>query len=73
MSSKKSNYYLLLFLSFISLSTISAQLQIGEISPVFSAPICANSDDDLFNLYQLNGSLNGGDYKVVWLNLFTSW
>ncbi|MBT5783517.1 hypothetical protein OAN38_00985 [Candidatus Marinimicrobia bacterium] len=73
MSSKKSNYYLLLFLSFISLSTISAQLQIGEISPDFSAPICANSDDDLFNLYQLNGSLNGGDYKVVWLNLFTSW
>jgi len=73
MNSKKSNYYLLLFLSFISLSTISAQLQIGEISPDFSAPICANSDDDLFNLYQLNGSLNGGDYKVVWLNLFTSW
>jgi hypothetical protein len=73
MSSKKSNYYLLLFLSFISLSTISAQLQVGEISPDFSAPICANSDDDLFNLYQLNGSLNGGDYKVVWLNLFTSW
>ena len=73
MSSKKSNYYLLPFLSFISLSTISAQLQIGEISPDFSAPICANSDDDLFNLYQLNGSLNGGDYKVVWLNLFTSW
>ncbi|MDA9671683.1 hypothetical protein N9T87_00185 [bacterium] len=73
MSSKKSNYYLLLFLSFISLSTISAQLQIGEIAPDFSAPICANSDDDLFNLYQLNGSLNGGDYKVVWLNLFTSW
>ena len=73
MSSKKFNYYLLIFLSFISLSTISAQLQIGEISPDFSAPICANSDDDLFNLYQLNGSLNGGDYKVVWLNLFTSW
>tara|TARA_B100000767_G_scaffold274756_1_gene308781 strand:+ start:2589 stop:2810 length:222 start_codon:yes stop_codon:yes gene_type:complete len=73
MSVKKSKYYLLLIFYFFTLSPVFAQLQIGEISPDFSAPICANSEDDLFTLYQLNGAVNGGDYKVVWLNLFTSW
>lgn len=73
MSNKNSKYYLLLISCFFTLSSVFAQLEIGEISPDFSAPICANSEEDLFTLYQLNGALNGGDYKVVWLNLFTSW
>jgi len=55
-------------------SNLFAQIQVGEISPNFSAPICANSDETTFNLYDYaNGNVNGGEYKVVWLNLFTSW
>ena len=52
-----------------------AQLQVGDISPDFSAPICMNGEDenpdivtgDYWSLYE------EGDGKVTWINLFTSW
>lgn len=36
---------------------------------------CYNGGEEGFNsLYDAaNGSVNGGEYKVVWINLFTSW
>tara|TARA_A100001037_G_scaffold59991_1_gene52180 strand:- start:5055 stop:5258 length:204 start_codon:yes stop_codon:yes gene_type:complete len=48
-------------------------LQVGDISPNFTEPICANGAGD-FDLYtECNGDINGGSYKVTWLMLFTSW
>lgn len=65
---------LIFILSIILSNTIYPQIDIGSISPNFTAPVCANGDLELFDLYQqTNGSFNGGDYKVVWINLFTSW
>ena len=65
----------IVLMNFLLVGTLSAQLQVGETSPDFSAPFCMNelSDED-FNLYEYaNGAVNGGHYNVVWLNLFTSW
>lgn len=74
MKTKCLNIYTLIILSFTSFNFLSAQLQIGDTSPNFTAPVCANSDEGTFDLYQnANGNVNGGEYKVVWLNLFTSW
>ena len=42
----------------------------------FSMPICANGegDDDTLHWYaRYNGEVNGCDYKVVLVTLFTSW
>ena len=65
---------LILFVFFAINNSLFSQLQIGDISPNFSAPICANSNEITFDLYQnTNGAVNGGNFKVIWLNLFTSW
>ena len=54
---------------------INAQLQVGDISPNFTGPICMNRED-------VNPDIVTGDYwslyeegygKVTWINLFTSW
>lgn len=54
---------------------INAQLQVGDISPNFTGPICMNGED-------VNPDIVTGDYwslyeegygKVTWINLFTSW
>jgi|TARA_B110000914_G_scaffold180279_1_gene162468 hypothetical protein len=65
----------LIFVNFFIFSTLSAQLQVGDISPNFNAAACYNGGEEGFNsLYDAaNGSVNGGEYKVVWINLFTSW
>ena len=54
---------------------IQAQLQVGDISPDFSGPLCMNGEDvnpdivmgDYWSLFE------EGDGKVTWINLFTSW
>ena len=54
---------------------INAQLQVGDISPNFTGPICMNGEDvnpdivtgDYWSLYE------EGNGKVTWINLFTSW
>ena len=54
---------------------INAQLQVGDISPNFTGPICMNGED-------VNPDIVTGDYwslyeegygKVTCINLFTSW
>ena len=54
---------------------INGQLQIGDISPDFSAPICMNGEDS--NPQYVNGDTwslyDEGQGKVTWINLYTSW
>lgn len=54
-------------------SLVALPLQVGQISPNFTTPICANGTGD-FDLYtECNGAENGGDFKVTWITLFASW
>ena len=54
---------------------VNAQLQVGDVSPNFTGPICMNGEE-------INPDIVTGDYwslyeegygKVTWINLFTSW
>jgi hypothetical protein len=64
----------------ILLSAVAAGGQsyydIGEtVSPEhqqIEIPVCANGDGTL-SLADLNGNLNGGNYRVIWLSFFASW
>ncbi len=48
-------------------------LQVGDVVPDFSVPVCVNGDGD-FNFYErANGDVNGGEYRVTWLPIFASW
>ena len=69
-------YFLRLFLiTSFAVMPIQAQLQVGDISPDFSGPLCMNGEDvnpdiltgDYWSLFE------EGDGKVTWINLFTSW
>ena len=69
-------YFLrLLLITSFALMPIQAQLQVGDISPDFSGPMCMNGEDvnpdivtgDYWSLFE------EGDGKVTWINLFTSW
>ena len=65
----------LLFITSLTVVPIHAQLQVGDISPDFSGPLCMNGEDvnpdivtgDYWSLFE------EGDGKVTWINLFTSW
>ena len=65
----------LFFITSITVMPIHAQLQVGDISPDFSGPLCMNGEDvnpdivtgDYWSLFE------EGDGKVTWINLFTSW
>ena len=69
-----SNLRLLAFTALAAMP-IQAQLQVGDISPDFSGPLCMNGEDvnpdivtgDYWSLFE------EGDGKVTWINLFTSW
>ena len=69
-----SNLRLLVFTALAAMP-IQAQLQVGDISPDFSGPMCMNGEDvnpdivtgDYWSLFE------EGDGKVTWINLFTSW
>ena len=65
---------LLVVIAFLMIP-INAQLQVGDLSPNFTGPICMNGED-------VNPDIVTGDYwslyeegygKVTWINLFTSW
>ena len=45
------------------------QLEVGDTSPDFTAPVCVNdnTEDGDWSLY------DEGVNKVTWINLFTSW
>ena len=63
---------LILIITLMS-SAHALPLQVGDISPNFTTPICANGTGD-FDLYtECNGAENEGFYKVTWINLFASW
>ena len=70
---KKMLHFLTFFLIFTN--PIFSQLQVGDISPDFSAPVCANGED--VNPDFVNGEewslYDEGAGKVTWLYLFTSW
>tara|TARA_B100001540_G_scaffold286620_1_gene280512 strand:+ start:15 stop:242 length:228 start_codon:yes stop_codon:yes gene_type:complete len=65
----------LFFITSLTVVPIHAQLQVGDISPDFSGPLCMNGEDvnpdivtgDYWSLFE------EGDGKVTWINLFTSW
>ena len=63
------------FLLLHILCPLSAQLQVGDISPDFEATICMNGED--VNPDIVSGSewslYEEGFGKVTWINLFTSW
>tara|TARA_B100000676_G_scaffold16421_1_gene14651 strand:+ start:225 stop:416 length:192 start_codon:yes stop_codon:yes gene_type:complete len=55
---------------FLLLSFSFSQLEVGDESPDFEAPICNNNvegADDTWSLY------DEGAGKVIWLDLYTSW
>ena len=68
-------YFSISFFVFYILSPLSAQLQVGDISPNFEATICMNGED--VNPDIVTGSewslYEEGYGKVTWINLFTSW
>ena len=68
-------FYKRSILVFQLLCPLNAQLQVGDISPDFEAPVCMNGenldpdigDGSVWSLYE------DGYGKVTWINLFTSW
>ena len=65
----------LFIISIMTMSSLAAQLQVGDTSPDFSASICMNGED--VNPEIVDGSYwslhEEGAGKVTWINLFTSW
>tara|TARA_B000000557_G_C20428908_1_gene297880 strand:+ start:63 stop:254 length:192 start_codon:yes stop_codon:yes gene_type:complete len=59
------------FIGFFSVIAIGySQLQVGDESPDFEAPICNNMPDGSDGTWSL---YDEGAGKVIWLDLYTSW
>ncbi len=58
-----------ILLGIFSTEALLGQLEVGDTSPDFTAPVCVNdnTDDGDWSLY------DEGANKVTWINLFTSW
>ena len=58
-----------ILLGIFSSEALLGQLEVGDTSPDFTAPVCVNdnTDDGYWSLY------DEGANKVTWINLFTSW
>ena len=58
-----------ILLGIFSTEALLGQLEVGDTSPDFTAPVCVNdnTDDGDWSLYE------EGANKVTWINLFTSW
>ena len=56
-------------LGIFSIEALWGQLEVGDTSPDFTAPVCVNdnTEDGDWSLY------DEGANKVTWINLFTSW
>jgi hypothetical protein len=59
-----------LVFSLLVMSLGFSQLQVGDTSPDFEAPICMNILDGMDDNWSLFEEGNG---KVIWINLYTSW
>ena len=55
-----------ILLGIFSTEALLGQLEVGDTSPDFTAPVYMNGDGD-WSLY------DEGANKVTWINLFTSW
>ena len=66
---KTSVLHVLIAASTLIFCTLKGQLEVGDISPDFTAPVCVNdnTEDGDWSLY------DEGANKVTWINLFTSW
>ena len=66
---KTSALHVLIAASTLIFCTLKGQLEVGDISPDFTAPVCVNdnTEDGDWSLY------DEGANKVTWINLFTSW
>ena len=55
----------------------SQSFQVGDVVDVnFTEPICSNSGgmgEAEWYLFDYNGALNGGEYRIIWLNFFAAW
>ena len=58
-----------ILLGIFSTEALLGQLEVGDTSPDFTAPVCVNdnTEDGDWSLY------DEGANKVTWINLFTSW
>ena len=58
-----------ILLGIFSPEALLGQLEVGDTSPDFTAPVCVNdnTEDGDWSLY------DEGANKVTWINLFTSW
>ena len=58
-----------ILLGIFSTEALLGQLEVGDTSPDFTAPVCVNdnTDDGDWSLYE------EGANKVTLINLFTSW
>ena len=58
-----------ILLGIFSTEALLGQLEVGDTSPDFTAPVCVNdnTEDGDWSLYE------EGANKVTWINLFTSW
>jgi len=58
-----------ILLGMFSTEALLGQLEVGDTSPDFTAPVCVNdnTEDGDWSLYE------EGANKVTWINLFTSW
>ena len=58
-----------ILLGMFSTEALLGQLEVGDTSPDFTAPVCVNdnTEDGDWSLY------DEGANKVTWINLFTSW
>lgn len=59
-------------LSILVSSLAYGTFNVGDTVDDFTLSVCANGTGNL-SLYDYYGDLNGGEYHVIWINLFTSW
>ena len=69
-------FCLLLTCTFASTYNVGDQISIGHQNAEHEICYGSNLDpngDGVFQLSELNGNLNGGDYKVILLEMSASW
>lgn len=63
---------LLLILLVSGAHSAAQQYSVGDSVHNFTVPICENGSGT-WELRDYNGAVNGGDYHVIYIDLFTSW
>ena len=63
---------LISLLVIIAPSLFAQQVTVGDTVPNFSLRICSNGSG-YWSLDNYNGAKNGGDYNVIFLDIFATW